>query len=178
MTLDLYRKRPGVQVVGRAGRGAGRGASDRVVRRKRLARRKRRPLRRIGRASSSTRRSTSIELPLEGARIEREFLNLIANALEAMPDGGCVRIRADRNGDSIVVSVDDKGPGIPASVREHLFQPFDSEGKNGLGLGLGLSRQTALDHGGDLWGRRSRSPAPSSGCVFPANTPDSAVGAA
>ena len=93
----------------------------------------------------------SIELPLERARIERVFLNLIGNALEAMPDGGCVQIRADRNGDSVVVRVDDTGPGIPASVREHLFQPFVSEGKNGMGLGLALSRQTVLDHGGDLW---------------------------
>jgi signal transduction histidine kinase len=94
----------------------------------------------------------AIELPLERARMERVFLNLIGNALEAMPDGGCVRIRAYENGgDSIVVSVDDTGPGIPASVRQHLFQPFVSEGKNGLGLGLALSRQTALDHGGDLW---------------------------
>jgi signal transduction histidine kinase len=99
----------------------------------------------------------SIELPLERARIERVFLNLIGNALEAMPDGGCVQIRADRNGDSVVVRVDDTGPGIPASVRQHLFQPFVSEGKNGMGLGLALSRQTVLDHGGDLWAEETES---------------------
>jgi signal transduction histidine kinase len=93
----------------------------------------------------------SIELPLERARIERVFLNLIGNALEAMPNGGCVEIRAERNGDCILVRVDDTGPGIPASVRKRLFQPFVSEGKNGLGLGLALARQTLLDHGGDLW---------------------------
>ena len=99
----------------------------------------------------------SIELPLERARIERVFLNLIGNALEAMPDGGCVEIRAERNGDSILIRVDDTGPGIPASVRKHLFQPFVSEGKNGLGLGLALSRQTVLDHGGDLWAEETES---------------------
>jgi signal transduction histidine kinase len=99
----------------------------------------------------------SIELPLERARIERVFLNLIANALEAMPNGGCVEIRAERNGDCILIRVDDTGPGIPASVRKHLFQPFVSEGKNGLGLGLALARQTLLDHGGDLWAEATES---------------------
>jgi signal transduction histidine kinase len=99
----------------------------------------------------------SIELPLERARIERVFLNLIGNALEAMPNGGCVEIRAERNGDCILVRVDDTGPGIPASVRKHLFQPFVSERKNGLGLGLALARQTLLDHGGDLWAEATES---------------------
>jgi len=93
----------------------------------------------------------SIELPLERTRIERVFLNLIGNALEAMPNGGSVEIHAERNGDSVLVKVDDTGPGIPPSVRKELFQPFVSDGKNGMGLGLALSRQTLLDHGGDLW---------------------------
>jgi len=99
----------------------------------------------------------SIELPLERTRIERVFLNLIGNALEAMPNGGSVAIRAERNGDSVLVKVDDTGPGIPPSVRKHLFQPFVSDGKNGMGLGLALSRQTLLDHGGDLWAEDTES---------------------
>jgi signal transduction histidine kinase len=92
-----------------------------------------------------------IELPLERARMERVFINLIGNAIEAMPGGGEVDIRAARNGTSVLVEVDDTGPGIPASVRPHLFQPFVTGSRNGLGLGLALSRQTVLDHGGDLW---------------------------
>jgi signal transduction histidine kinase len=48
--------------------------------------------------------------------------------------------------------VEDTGPGIPAEVRARLFEPFATAGKkNGLGLGLALSRQTVLAHGGDLW---------------------------
>ena len=48
--------------------------------------------------------------------------------------------------------MEDTGPGISAQIRERLFQPFVTFGKkNGLGLGLALSRQTLLDNGGDLW---------------------------
>jgi signal transduction histidine kinase len=92
-----------------------------------------------------------VELPLERARVERVFLNLIGNALEAMPDGGGILIVAQKNGKNVLVKVEDNGPGIPEEVRERLFQPFVSGKKNGLGLGLALSRQTILDHGGDLW---------------------------
>jgi signal transduction histidine kinase len=93
----------------------------------------------------------SIELPLERARMERVFLNLISNAIEAMPSGGQISVSAIRNGDGFLVEVRDTGPGIPEIVRARLFQPFVTSGKNGLGLGLALSRQTLLDHGGDLW---------------------------
>jgi signal transduction histidine kinase len=83
--------------------------------------------------------------------MERVFLNLISNAIEAMPSGGQISISAVQNGDGILVEVTDTGPGIPEIVRARLFQPFVTSGKNGLGLGLALSRQTLLDHGGDLW---------------------------
>ncbi len=93
-----------------------------------------------------------IEVPLERSRVERVFANLIGNALEAMPDGGEVRITAEMQDGSAVVHVEDTGPGIAPEIRSKLFQPFVSAGKrNGLGLGLALSRQTVLDHGGDMW---------------------------
>ncbi len=93
-----------------------------------------------------------IEAPIERARMERVFLNLISNALEAMPEGGAVRIAGRAAGDSAFIQFEDTGPGIQPSIREKLFEPFVSAGKkNGLGLGLALSRQTVLDHGGDIW---------------------------
>lgn len=94
----------------------------------------------------------SIELPVERARVERVFINLIGNALEAMPLGGAVSIRASAEPDAVTIEIADTGPGISPEIREHLFEPFVSSGKkNGLGLGLALSRQTILDHGGDMW---------------------------
>jgi signal transduction histidine kinase len=93
----------------------------------------------------------ALELPLERGRMERVFLNLIDNAIEAMPRGGGIEIHAERNSHEVLIHVKDTGPGIPAAIREMLFQPFTTARKNGLGLGLALSRQTVLDHGGDLW---------------------------
>lgn len=93
-----------------------------------------------------------VELPLERARMERVFVNLIGNALEAMPGGGVIDIQVQPENSAVLVTVSDTGPGIPAAIRPTLFQPFASSGKrNGLGLGLALSRQTVLDHGGDIW---------------------------
>jgi signal transduction histidine kinase len=94
----------------------------------------------------------SLELPLDRSPMERVFQNLITNAVEAMPEGGVVSIRAERRNSEVVVSVEDTGPGIPAPIASQLFQPFVTAGKkNGLGLGLALSRKTVLSHGGDLW---------------------------
>ncbi len=93
-----------------------------------------------------------IELPLERSRMERAFVNLIGNALEAMPEGGEVRLSASVAEGWALVEVKDTGPGIAPEIRSRLFQPFVSAGKrNGLGLGLALSRQTVLEHGGDMW---------------------------
>ena len=93
-----------------------------------------------------------IELPLERARMERVFLNLIDNSLGMMPTGGTLRIIAKVEASSVTVRVQDTGPGISSQIRARLFQPFVSAGKkNGVGLGLAFSHQTVLDHGGKLW---------------------------
>ncbi|MEQ1947790.1 MAG: ATP-binding protein [Bryobacteraceae bacterium] len=93
-----------------------------------------------------------IELPLERARMERVFLNLIDNALGMMPGGGKLEISAEKSGQSVVVKVEDTGPGIAPQIRSQLFQPFVTMGKkNGVGLGLAFSQQAVLDHGGELW---------------------------
>jgi len=93
-----------------------------------------------------------IELPLERARMERVFLNLIDNSLGVMPLGGTLSISAKTEAASVTVRVQDTGPGIPSQIRARLFQPFVSAGKkNGIGLGLAFSHQTVLDHGGKLW---------------------------
>jgi signal transduction histidine kinase len=93
-----------------------------------------------------------IEITLERSRIERVFFNLISNALEAMPNGGKIRIRARKADNGVLIDVQDTGPGIPVEISDRLFEPFVTAGKDhGLGLGLALSRRTVRDHGGDMW---------------------------
>jgi signal transduction histidine kinase len=93
-----------------------------------------------------------MEITVARTRMERVFFNLIANALEAMPAGGKIRVTAREAGDCALIEVEDSGPGIPAEICGRLFDPFTSAGKqDGLGLGLALSRRTVRDHGGDLW---------------------------
>jgi len=95
---------------------------------------------------------SEIELPLVRSRMERVFCNLITNSLEAMPAGGELRITARIANTCVLVELEDTGPGIPRAIRDRLFEPFVTAGKeNGMGLGLALSRKTVRDHGGDLW---------------------------
>ena len=89
---------------------------------------------------------------MEYARIERVFHNLLENALEMMPSGGSIIVTSHTRNGSAEVTIEDTGPGISPEIHDQLFQPFVSYGKkNGLGLGLALSRQTVLEHGGDMW---------------------------
>jgi signal transduction histidine kinase len=93
-----------------------------------------------------------VELPLERSRMERVFENLFNNAIEAMPAGGTIRITSQSGARDVTIAVEDTGPGIEQSIASRLFEPFVTAGKkNGIGLGLALSRKTVVDHGGDMW---------------------------
>ncbi|HMF74590.1 MAG TPA: ATP-binding protein [Bryobacteraceae bacterium] len=89
-------------------------------------------------------------------RLGRVFFNLIDNALDAMPEGGALRISCSVEPGSAIVHIEDTGRGISEEAWQTLFQPFSSFGKkSGLGLGLALARQTMLDHGGEMWADRN-----------------------
>jgi signal transduction histidine kinase len=84
-------------------------------------------------------------------RMRRLLDNLLANSVQAMPAGGMIAIRAVADGEKVRVSIADTGSGIPTQVRERLFEPFVSEGKQGgTGLGLAIARSIAEAHGGSL----------------------------
>ena len=76
--------------------------------------------------------------PLRSATLYHVALNLLKNAIEAMPGGGRVEVRARSLPDAVVLSVADTGPGIPPDVLPHLFEPFFSLKATGKGTGLGL----------------------------------------
>jgi two-component system NtrC family sensor kinase len=72
-------------------------------------------------------------------QIQQVFMNLIINALDAMPEGGNLWIQIKTAGESIVIVVRDSGRGIDETVMEKIFDPFFSTKPLGRGTGLGLS---------------------------------------
>jgi signal transduction histidine kinase len=76
--------------------------------------------------------------------------NLFANAVQAMRDGGHIRLRASRARGADTIVVEDDGPGVPAEVRDHVFEPLVSTKPKGTGLGLAICRQIVEQHGGTI----------------------------
>ncbi len=98
----------------------------------------------------------NLVVAVDEQRIQRVLINLFVNALDAMPEGGTIRITAIRMGDFVIIKVRDTGPGIAAEIQDRLFQPFATSGKaGGLGLGLALSWEAVRDHGGQMWAASS-----------------------
>ncbi len=83
--------------------------------------------------------------------VEQILLNLLKNAIEALPRGGRITLSTGREGPLAFVDVADDGPGLSEEARSHLFQPFvTSKGSAGTGLGLAVSRRLARALGGEL----------------------------
>jgi signal transduction histidine kinase len=83
-------------------------------------------------------------------KIMRVAHNLARNAAEAMPDGGNLTIRTARDGDQLVLSIIDDGPGIPEEIQGRLFELFASGKRGGTGLGLAIVRKIVDDHRGTI----------------------------
>jgi signal transduction histidine kinase len=85
-------------------------------------------------------------------KLERALYNLLLNACEAAPPiGGKVEVTAGEASGAITLAVADNGPGIAESIRQKLFHPFVSYGKeNGTGLGLAVVQKIVQDHGGEI----------------------------
>jgi len=85
-------------------------------------------------------------------QIRQVFLNLLLNAIEAMPDGGILEISADRTSapPGLSVTFSDQGVGIAADELPQLFEPFYTTKPEGMGLGLYISQTIVQTHGGQL----------------------------
>ncbi len=82
-------------------------------------------------------------------QLARAIANLALNARKA--GARTIRIDAHRENGRVIIDVADDGPGIPDAIREVLFRPFESAGRNGgTGLGLAIAREIVHAHGGDL----------------------------
>jgi two-component system, NtrC family, sensor histidine kinase HydH len=94
-------------------------------------------------------------IPLDESLSEQAFVNLIQNAYDAMgSNGGMLRVTAARansaSRDGVEVRIEDTGPGIPAELREQIFNPFVTTKKTGVGLGLSIVSRIIDGHHGTI----------------------------
>ncbi|MGE5187031.1 MAG: GAF domain-containing protein [Acidobacteriota bacterium] len=83
-------------------------------------------------------------------KLLRVFHNLARNAIEAMPEGGRLRVTVDKEGNELVWTVKDSGPGIPPELEGRLFDLFATGKKGGTGLGLAIVKKIVDDHRGTV----------------------------
>ncbi|MCD6501823.1 hypothetical protein J7L01_04425, partial [bacterium] len=94
--------------------------------------------------------------------IRRCILNILLNAIEAMPDGGRIEVAARTEGGEAFLTISDNGPGLDRKTAAHVFDPFFTTKPNGTGIGLTLSKRIIEDTGGRLRLKTSRG----EGCTF------------
>jgi PAS domain S-box-containing protein len=111
--------------------------------------------------SEAERRNISVQVVLEAedvppvlgnaAELREVFTNLVLNAVDAMPQGGKLRLSCRREGDWVVSEVEDTGVGMTAEIRKQLFDPFfTTKGTRGMGLGLSVAYGIMTRHEGRI----------------------------
>ncbi|MGC2063150.1 MAG: sensor histidine kinase KdpD [Thermodesulfovibrionales bacterium] len=95
-------------------------------------------------------------IPFDPLLIEQVLMNLFDNALKYTPKGSPFDLSAVVQGDTIVVELSDRGPGIPAGAEENIFEKFmrGSTAGGGIGLGLTICRAIIIAHGGRIWAEK------------------------
>ncbi len=87
---------------------------------------------------------------IDADRIIQLLLNLMKNAIQAMPDGGLLAVGLQQKSGYVHISIRDNGAGIPPEHLHRIFEPFWTSKAQGTGLGLALCRKVAEEHGGRL----------------------------
>jgi signal transduction histidine kinase len=82
----------------------------------------------------------------DGAQLRQVLWNLVRNGVQASGAGSTVRIRVKREGDDVVIEVEDHGPGIPESAKHRIFDAFFTTRSHGTGMGLAVVKRIIDDH--------------------------------
>jgi len=113
------------------------------------------------RPTCDTRTAADVE------RTKQVVRNLLSNAVKFSPDGGEIHVKLRRVDESLLLTVRDEGPGIPADELEAVFDKFVQSSKTrtgggGTGLGLSISREIVSGHSGRIWTEQGEEP----GAIF------------
>ncbi len=100
--------------------------------------------------------------------LRRCILNIFLNAVEAMPDGGEIRVTTKIEKDRSILAISDDGPGLDRKTASKIFDPFFTTKSNGTGIGLTVSKRIVEDAGGTL---DLKTTAPGEGCSFEISFP-------
>jgi signal transduction histidine kinase len=90
------------------------------------------------------------EIQADAAMLYQSFLNILINAMQAMPDGGNIEITISTNDKIVTINFEDEGLGIPDDVIEKIWDPFFTTKEMGTGLGLGVVKNLIESHGGSI----------------------------
>ena len=95
--------------------------------------------------------SCAARVPMSRDALHQVILNLALNALDATPPGGSVQLLAAEAEGAVRIACDDQGPGIPAALRDRIFEPFFSTKRDRTGgLGLSIARRMVIESGGTI----------------------------
>jgi two-component system, sporulation sensor kinase E len=89
-------------------------------------------------------------VPFHASMLRRALLNLVQNALEAMPEGGTLTLRGTGTATHVQLQVCDTGRGIPDDQLPHMFEPLQTTKPEGTGLGVYITREIVAAHGGQV----------------------------
>ena len=96
---------------------------------------------------------TALRARIDSQRLTRALMNLLLNALEAIPDSGDVKVNLRQANQTVAIEVHDSGPGLSEDQQKHLFEAFYTTKPDGTGLGLAVSRELVEEMGGTLTGK-------------------------
>lgn len=92
----------------------------------------------------------ALRVRIDRAQFRRALLNIIRNAIEAMPQGGKINITAEQQNEKAILHIQDSGIGIPEEMVDKIFDPFFTTKDFGTGLGLAVTQQVIGEHGGQI----------------------------
>ena len=92
----------------------------------------------------------NLNIRVDQNKVERVFINLIKNAIDAMPNGGTITIKCRQTKDNAEISFADTGTGIPDDVLPKLFNPLFTTKAQGMGFGLAICKRVVEAHGGTI----------------------------